>query len=414
LAIIEAAFTQSEDAINFTDEKGVLIRVNEAYLQLYKFSIESEVLGKTQSVIRSPETPDLVYKEIWETISQGQTWKGEMNNRAKDGSDVHIHLTITPIQKDGKIIGYMGVSQDRIPQAQRDWQHYHARKQAIVGILGMGLAHQLNNPLAALLLDAEFIEETLTDTVVSESRRHHALTAAESIIRGVDMVSKVLNHYLEFSTQDIPESNMTFALNELLDDCLMLFEGQLHSTGIEVVLNPTHDLWVQGNRSQLESVLFQLLSNTQKAFDGSGRASKHISISTKVDESTGRILIEYSDNSGGLPHNNPESIFDPLYSIQCGDKSCHGLALSRKILREHGGEITCNSGNGEVRYRIWLPLAPPELRMRPPMVRMGKMKEELKIKVLRPIPPRISRRELGYTNPRRTRKQDSQKKKKAD
>ena len=396
MAMIEAAFTHSEDAINFTDEKGVLIRVNEAYLRLYKFTSESEVRGKTQSVIRSPETPDLVYEDMWGTISQGHSWKGEMNNRAKDGSDVHIHLTITPILKDGKITGYMGVSQDRIPQAQREWQLYHARKQTIVGILGMGLAHQLNNPLAALLLDAEFIGETLSHTVVSESRRLHALTAAESILRGVDMVSKVLNRYLEFSSQDIPESTMTFGLNELLDDCLMLFEGQLHSAGIEVVLHPTRDLWVQGNRSQLESVLFQLLSNTQKAFAGPGRASKRISISTKIGEPDGRILIEYADNSDGHPQMNPETIFDPLYSIPCDEDSCHGLALSRNILREHGGDIECEFGRDEIRYRIRLPAASPESRMRLPIVRMGKTKEELKIKVLRPIPPRISRRELGY------------------
>src|SRR3954463_9755565 len=100
--MIQDAFTQSDYAINITDPKGILLKVNDAYLRLYKINDESQILGQTQRIIRSPFTPDSVYKDMWKTISEGKVWRGEMGNRTLDGNDVFIHLTISPIRRDGE------------------------------------------------------------------------------------------------------------------------------------------------------------------------------------------------------------------------------------------------------------------------------------------------------------------------
>ena len=69
--MIADAFTQSEYAINITDPEGILLQVNDAYLKLYKIPDAAQVLGQTQRVIRSPETPESIYRNMWATIKAG-------------------------------------------------------------------------------------------------------------------------------------------------------------------------------------------------------------------------------------------------------------------------------------------------------------------------------------------------------
>ena len=354
--MIESAFTQSDHAINITDAKGVLLRVNEAYLRLYKFASESEVLGQTQRIVRSPNTSDGTYREMWETIAAGKIWRGELTNRAKDGDDVFIHLTITPVREQGRIVGYMGLSLDRSQQMLLERQLFYASKLAILGTLGAGLAHELNNPLSAVLLDSEFIQETLAATAISDPRRVQALAAAESVIRGVERIRRVLKHFLDYSKQDAPKSVSGFTLKELLDDSLLLIERQLLGQNIAVSVKVESEIWLQGNRTQLESVLHNLLSNSRDAFAGQRKAAdKKISIIAQGMETNGRLMLDYHDNAGGIPSEVIPRIFEPFFSTKGGENSGLGLALSRKILRDHGGDIECESGSGETRFRVRLP-----------------------------------------------------------
>ena len=76
--MIQDAFTQADYAINITDQEGRLMQVNHAYLKLYKFASEEAVLGKTQRLIRSSQTPDSLYKDMWQTISDGHVWRGDL------------------------------------------------------------------------------------------------------------------------------------------------------------------------------------------------------------------------------------------------------------------------------------------------------------------------------------------------
>src|SRR3954471_20376622 len=130
--LIQDAFTQSDYAICITDPRGTLLRVNDAYRRLYKFGPEESVVGSPASLIRSPLTPDQVYRTMWKTISSGEVWRGELSNRARDGSEVYIHLTISPIRRKGRIVGYMGFSLNRAQQVILEKQLFHANKLMVI------------------------------------------------------------------------------------------------------------------------------------------------------------------------------------------------------------------------------------------------------------------------------------------
>jgi PAS domain S-box-containing protein len=352
--MIEDAFTQSDYAINITDPQGVMVRVNDAYLRLYKFKSDAEVLGKNQRIIRSPLTPDSLYKNMWNTIASGKVWRGELTNRAMDGSDVYIHLTISPIRRNGQIMGYMGFSIDRAQQVLMERQLFHANKLVVLGTLGAGLAHELNNPLASILLDAEYLKDYLSDAKRSPDPAV-ALSAADSVIRGAERMRRVLEHLLFYSKKDSGTATSTISLKQLLDDSFLFIERQLTSRGIDIGIEVDGEYFINGNRTQLESVVHNLLGNSRDAFAQSATASKRISIKTSFKAEDKIVRIEYEDNAGGIPGDVLSRIFEPFFTTKGGDGTGLGLAISKQIIAEHGGSIDCESRDGQTVFTILLP-----------------------------------------------------------
>ena len=353
--MIQDAFTQADYAINITDPEGRLLQVNPAYLNLYKFSSEAEVLGKTQRIIRSPLTPDSLYKEMWQTISSGIPWRGDLVNKARDGSDVHIHLTITPIRREDKIVGYMGFSLDRAQQVMLERQLLHANKLMVLGTLGAGLAHEMNNPLASILLDAEYLKDI--HSVPTQPIDHMAASAAaESVIRGVERMRRVLKHLLQYSKKESPVSERgNVSIRELVEDAVLFLDRQLMNRGIQLRQEIGEDLWVSGSTTQLESVLHNLITNSRDAFEGRQDEGKYISITARRGPEE-CVVVVCEDNAGGIPSENLERIFEPFFTTKDSQTGTGlGLSLSRKIIHDHGGTMRCESADGYTRFTLVLP-----------------------------------------------------------
>ncbi len=352
--LMEKAFTQADYAINITDAAGVLVQVNQAYLDLYGFQDASEVLGKTQRIIKSPHTSDWVYRELWKTISSGKTWRGNLTNIAKNGSEVFVHLSISPLFDQGRIVGYMGFALDRAQQVMLERQLYHANKLMILGTLGAGLAHELNNPLASILLDAEYLQDVLEDPSAPLDRKM-ASSAARSMITGVARMKKVLEHLLLYARKEIQPAHSSLPLRQLAQESLLFMEKQLANRGIEVSIEIESDLFIACNRTQLESVIHNLLTNSSDAFTGRPADNRRIRMTGRCEGPC--AVLEYRDNAGGIPEDIRDKIFEPFFTTKQEKEGCGlGLAISRKIVLEHGGQMECESGGEETLFRLRFPL----------------------------------------------------------
>jgi PAS domain S-box-containing protein len=352
--LLDRAFTQADYAINITDTQGKLVKVNQAYLDLYKFGSESEVLGKTQRVIRSPHTPDAVYKEMWSTIQAGETWRGNLSNIAKDGSEVFVHLTISTVREEGRIVGYMGFSLDRAQQVLLEKELFHANKLVVLATMGAGLAHELNNPLASILLDAEYLRDAFA-APGQPIDFHSAQSAANSVIQGVERMKKVLEHLLLYSRKEASQRFSTLTMSQLIEDSFIFIERQMRSRSIVIEVKIDGDIFISGNRTQLESVVHNLLSNSRDAFDGRKGGEKRIRIRA-YKEKAGIVTLEYTDNAGGIPKPILDRIFEPFFTTKKEREGTGlGLAISRKIVAEHGGNIQCESSGESTTFRITLP-----------------------------------------------------------
>ncbi|MDY0052115.1 MAG: sensor domain-containing diguanylate cyclase [Aliarcobacter sp.] len=91
--------------ISSTDKKGIITDASEAFCKISAYSKE-ELIGKTHSIIRHPDTPKSFYKEMWDTLLSGKEWKGEIKNKDKNGNDYWVLAVIKPVFKNNEIVGF--------------------------------------------------------------------------------------------------------------------------------------------------------------------------------------------------------------------------------------------------------------------------------------------------------------------
>lgn len=128
LPLYYSAFQNSTDAILLTDLQANIIEINQAFTALYGFTRE-EAIGRNPSILRSSQTTNEFYRKMWEGINLRGEWKGEIWNRTRDGREVPVYLSITPLVADRRKIGYMGISIDITERIAMENSLRHSEKQ---------------------------------------------------------------------------------------------------------------------------------------------------------------------------------------------------------------------------------------------------------------------------------------------
>jgi signal transduction histidine kinase len=165
----------------------------------------------------------------------------------------------------------------------------------------------------------------------------------------------VLEHLLLYSRKEASQRFSTLTMSQLIEDSFIFIERQMVSRSIVIEVKVEGDIYLSGNRTQLESVVHNLLSNSRDAFDGRKGGEKLIKIRA-YKEKPGLVTLEYSDNAGGIPKPILDRIFEPFFTTKKEREGTGlGLAISRKIVAEHGGNIHCESSGDTTTFRVTLP-----------------------------------------------------------
>jgi len=362
LELKSAALNAAANAIVITDTKGSIQWANDAFTQLTGYTLQ-EVVGQNPKILRSGLQKPEFYKDLWETIGRGEVWHSELANRRKDGSIYHEEMTITPVRSSvGGITHYVAIKQDITERRSLEKQYLRAQRMEGVGMLAGGIAHDLNNVLAPILMSVELLRDAglppkllpVVDTIERSSRR------------GADIVKQVLTFARGSEGERGPVQ-----LRHLVKDMVRM-TSETFPRDIRIESDMPANLWpVRGDATQLHQVLLNLSVNARDAMPKGGvlrfSASNLQLAADGVGSLAGlkpgaHVLLEVSDTGTGISPEHLEHMFEPFFTTkEVGKGTGLGLSTISGIVRGHAGAVDVRSelGKGTV-FSVALPALPEQ------------------------------------------------------
>jgi signal transduction histidine kinase/CheY-like chemotaxis protein len=227
-------------------------------------------------------------------------------------------------------------------------QLIQSEKLSAVGEFVAGVAHELNNPLAAVM----GFSEMLRNADVGEKHARHL----DLVFKSAQRCQKIVQSLLSFARRAAPERRPV-SVNHLIEDVLEMIAYPLRTSNVKVVTQFAAKLpVVLADGHQIQQVVLNIINNARQAIE-SHKGSGRISITTTFDVHFVRVFIE--DNGPGIAPENLKRIFDPFFTTkEVGKGTGLGLSLCYGMIREHGGNILVSSqlGSGAT-FTIELPVA---------------------------------------------------------
>jgi PAS domain S-box-containing protein len=225
-------------------------------------------------------------------------------------------------------------------------QLLQSEKMSAVGQLIAGVAHELNNPLTAILGYAELLE--------SEGLNNRAQDYVSKLFKQAQRTHRVVQNLLSFARQRKPQREEV-DIRKVLDETLALRDYDLKSNNIAVEREaPSDPAIVVADPHQIEQVFLNIINNAVDAILETGRTGK---VKIRIYGQNGHICTKFSDDGPGLK--DAKRIFDPFYTTKSVGKGTGlGLSICYGIVKEHGGDITANNApEGGAVIEVKLPVA---------------------------------------------------------
>lgn len=347
LELLARVVEQSSSLVMITRVDGRIEYANARMTEVTGYELD-ELIGQTPSLLRSPQTPDAVYQELWKTVLRGETWRGEMENVAKSGRAYEATMTVSPlVDERGRITRLVGTQEDVTERNRMKLRLERAARLESLGLLAGGIAHDFNNLLGAMMMYAQQLVDELPAGSVPQAD-------AGEIVKTAERAASLTRQLLAFSRRQlIAAEDLDLVL--LIGDVARLLQ-RLLGASVELVVHPaTSPVHVRADRGQLDQVLINLCLNARDAMPSGGRLELSVdradldaadAANAGVSPgSYGRIRVR--DHGTGMTAATQRRIFEPFFSTKGSDRGTGlGLATSFGIVSQSGGNITVQSELG--------------------------------------------------------------------
>ena len=326
------------DGIVVVDTRGNVLMFNEGMEGLTGYSVK-EIVDRGH--LSSFYNIDVAKENMRKMRSNRHGPKDKLNPTSmtistKEGKEIPVTLSASIIRIEGKEVGSVGVFRDmrEILQMRKELEEAHiqlvqSEKIASIGRMAAGVAHEINNPLAGILMYAEMLKENL-----QENPEH--MDDAQEIIVQTLRCKKIVSELLEFSRQSVGKTS-SFSLSELITRCLNLLVNQALFQDIEVKMDMEEKLpQMVGDVGQLQQVFTNLFINAVDAMEGKGK----LNINVRYNPHAKRFIVRVGDTGPGIPDEVRDKIFGIFFTTKPAGKGTGlGLAISQNIIGLHGGSL---------------------------------------------------------------------------
>ena len=349
---LDQFFTVTSDLLCIANTDGYFLRLNPAWERALGYSRE-ELMAKQFFEFVHPD--DLVRTEdaVSTLASQGKVMYFENRYRAKDGTYRWLEWTAAPV---GKLI-YAGARDltERLKTEsearQRREELAHMTRIATMGELTTSLAHEINQPLTAILSNAEAAQRFLSGNAPDISEVRQIL---EDIVRDDRRASDVVRKVRALVKKEKPHEEI-LDLNETIQEVISLIRGESLLRGLSITMELSQGLKrIRGERVQLQQVILNLILNGAAAMRNSPSGQRKIILRTAMPD--GRTVKAFVTDFGtGIDEKNIERLFEPFYTTKPEGLGM-GLSISQTIIKAHGGTMEAsNNPEGGATFALTLP-----------------------------------------------------------
>jgi PAS domain S-box-containing protein len=356
---LSVAVEQNPASIVITDTAGTIEYVNPHFTELTGYSF-TEAVGQNPSILKTGETNNDGYRNLWETILAGGEWRGEFHNRTKDGDLYWEQALIAPIRDENDTIThFIAIKEDITERKHLEGQLRHSQKMDAIGQLAGGIAHDFNNILTAIVGYASIMQLKLPpDNPLRKNAEQISATAE----RGATLTQGLLA-FSRKQTSNPVVVDLNEIINRVHQLLLRLISEDIH---LEINLDP-QGLPIMADSGQIEQVLMNLSTNARDAMPQGGSiviSTETVTLSADFIISRGfgnpgrYALLTVTDSGSGMEADVVKHIFEPFYTTkELGKGTGLGLSIVYGIIKEHNGNILCHStvGLGTI-FQIYLPL----------------------------------------------------------
>lgn len=350
---LSRAVEQSQSTIVITNLDADIEFVNPAFTQSTGYTKE-EAIGQNPRILKSDLQPKEFYQSMWETLLEGEVWRGEMHNRRKDGSRYWEFASISPIKNEetGEITHYVAVKEDITLRKEAEEKLLEMQQQAEAANLAKSdflanMSHDIRTPISGIIGMTLLALETELSSKQKQYLRNIKLSA--------DSLLGLINDILDFSKIEAGQLSVekySFNLSESLDNIVSMMKQSAKDKGLELIIqNDASELplFVKGDELRLRQVLVNLIGNSIK-FTEEGSVILKL-IQTEEDKLAGKFHFIVIDTGIGIPAEKQEYIFtsfsqaDSSTTREFGGTGL-GLSICKQLVELMGGEIWVE-GNGE-------------------------------------------------------------------
>jgi two-component system sensor histidine kinase AtoS len=339
------------------DLEGRIVTLNPA-AELMTGFFAGEVAGRycTEVFAHTPQLGELLMETLATRVPTpaGAT----LTLRRRDGRGLPVELSVSPLRgREGKELGVIGVFRDLTRVRQLEDRLRRSDRLAAVGELAAGLAHKIKNPLTPLLIFSRRLTRQFDDSDFRE--RFQAVVPPElerinAIVEGLLALARPVR--VTFKPVRVPA---------VLERAIELYGARLEAQGVEVQRQYARDLpAIWADQESLYQAIVDLVANALDAMPSGGRLALRVGWSDAGEALSGhagrarRIAIEIEDTGVGIAPADVDRVFTPFFSTKDRGTGL-GLALTHKIVEDHGGSIDVRSTPGAgTTFRLVLPLMP--------------------------------------------------------
>lgn len=350
-AFNENIIASLNDGIQIIDLNGTIRFVNTRLEDLLEYKA-GELFGRDYSTLVAGEghrilqdlldpPDDVLRKDSFETLLV-----------TKSGRKVPVLISASPFVEAGTVTGMVTAITDVSEMHRLKQGLFHSEKMSLIGTLASEVAHEINNPLGGLIMAVQMLTEDIGQGNWDPKAVVNDLAEIDNDAR---RCRKIVHKLLGFSRR-VSEKPVLLDMNIVVEDSLLLVQRQAELDDISFSKNYDESIpHIRGNSSELQQVIINLVKNACDAMPSGGCIE--VSTTWEVTGDGQWVGVAVADTGTGIPSEIFPLIFESFYTTKEVDRGTGlGLAVSKRIVEDHGGRITFKNREGcGAEFRLWLP-----------------------------------------------------------